>query len=148
MWLLRFQSFCCSLQGFALCSCSSSDSAQPFSPDHPAIDPHRVLFEWSPPLIAQTMRKWLSKVAHWLSVCGGVSRCSPAAPLFVRLIWAKCQRTQTYSMSWFLSSRSISFEDSLFFRFAKENKKLDFPSSQSLHFILCNLQPNCAHQSP
>lgn len=75
MWLLRFQSFCCALRGFALCSLSSSDSAQAFSPDHPGIDPTQVLFERSPPLIAQTMRKWLSKVARWLSACRGVSQC-------------------------------------------------------------------------
>lgn len=82
-------------------------------PDHPGIDPHQVLFEWSPPLIAQTMRKWLSKVARWLSVCRGVSQYFSAAPVFVGLVrgQALCNRDLKH---FFSLSRVILFEDSLF----------------------------------
>lgn len=64
-------------------------------PDHPGIDPHQVLFERSPPLIAQTMRKWLSQVARWLSVSRGVSQYFSAAPVSVGLVGAKRYATET-----------------------------------------------------
>lgn len=126
--------FCCSLEGFALCSFPSSDSTQPFSLITLVSTLHQVLFEWSPPLIAQTMRNWLSKVARWLSVCRGVSQYFSAAPVFVGLVrgQALCNRD--------LKHFFFSLKGNIIWRQSILNIKLDFHSSQSLDSVWCNLK--------